>query len=321
MIIHNFDGLPAAHDKIAVWCDGRSGLHGVAFGGYETRQDSVLSLLEAAERQPHARPVRAPADPHQRPTGQHRPGRPPLVRVLHGAGVRRRGGPRLRVLPVAGGGHRRLRRDVPRRGRSRRAPGRARRRRLDRQHAEQSRARRPAPAGPAASGSAGRPRSRVGPGSVPYAAELGGRECTLAAGPGEALGGAHRRRGRGIQRTAQGAPPQRPAGADPGPALARVVLGRARAVGEPHTGGARSVRPRSSGAMGEGTSDEAARIGRAGQELAQRLLTRRCAVEQWARTLSEAARRPVEAWAPPALLELLTPVLSHFGAPTGALAR
>jgi len=50
MIIHCTDELPAAHDKIVVWNDGRSGLRCVAFGGYETRQESVLKLLEAAER-------------------------------------------------------------------------------------------------------------------------------------------------------------------------------------------------------------------------------------------------------------------------------
>src|ERR1700709_175686 len=50
MIIHSTDKLPVAHDKIVVWCDGRTGLHCVAFGSYETRQDSVIRLLEAAER-------------------------------------------------------------------------------------------------------------------------------------------------------------------------------------------------------------------------------------------------------------------------------
>ena len=63
---------------------------------------------------------------------------------------------------------------------------------------------------------------------------------------------------------------------------------------------------------------QAVRIGRAGQQLTQRLLTRRSAVEQWARTLSEAARTPTRAWAPPALLAALTPVLSRFGVPREA---
>jgi hypothetical protein len=51
MIIHSTEELPAALDKIVIWSDGRNGLECVPFGGYETRQQSVLSLLEAAERQ------------------------------------------------------------------------------------------------------------------------------------------------------------------------------------------------------------------------------------------------------------------------------
>jgi hypothetical protein len=50
MIIHSTEELPAALDKMVIWSDGRNGLECVAFGGYETRQQSVLSLLEAAER-------------------------------------------------------------------------------------------------------------------------------------------------------------------------------------------------------------------------------------------------------------------------------
>jgi hypothetical protein len=60
---------------------------------------------------------------------------------------------------------------------------------------------------------------------------------------------------------------------------------------------------------------EAARIGRAGQELARRVLTRASAVTQWARTLSSAAQTPSNAWASPVLLEALTPVLRKYGVP------
>ena len=47
MIIHSVENLPAALDKIVIWSDGRDGLQCIPFGGYETRQESVLSLLEA----------------------------------------------------------------------------------------------------------------------------------------------------------------------------------------------------------------------------------------------------------------------------------
>jgi hypothetical protein len=50
MIIHRAEELPAAHDKIVIWSDAQTGLHGVPFGGYETRQESVLTLLELTER-------------------------------------------------------------------------------------------------------------------------------------------------------------------------------------------------------------------------------------------------------------------------------
>ena len=59
---------------------------------------------------------------------------------------------------------------------------------------------------------------------------------------------------------------------------------------------------------------EAADIGRAGQKLAQQLLTRRAAVEQWARILTDAPPQPAHDWAPVALQERLQPVLRRLGA-------
>lgn len=60
---------------------------------------------------------------------------------------------------------------------------------------------------------------------------------------------------------------------------------------------------------------EAARIGRAGQELAGRLLTRSSAVEQWRQVMTAHAElRSAHDWAPPALRESLGPVLRRLGA-------
>jgi hypothetical protein len=58
---------------------------------------------------------------------------------------------------------------------------------------------------------------------------------------------------------------------------------------------------------------EAEEIGRAGQKLAQQLLTRRSAVERWARVLTDAAGHSVHDWAPTALREELEPVLRRLG--------
>lgn len=52
---------------------------------------------------------------------------------------------------------------------------------------------------------------------------------------------------------------------------------------------------------------EAEQIGRAGQKLAQRLLTRASAVAEWGRTLSVAGQTGTDGWAPQALLDDLTP--------------
>ncbi len=59
--------------------------------------------------------------------------------------------------------------------------------------------------------------------------------------------------------------------------------------------------------------DEAARIGQAGQRLAQGLLTRSAAVAEWARVLSEAALAPDPAWAPPRVRAVLAPTLRALG--------
>jgi hypothetical protein len=59
---------------------------------------------------------------------------------------------------------------------------------------------------------------------------------------------------------------------------------------------------------------EAAAIGRAGQKQAQQLLTRRSAVEHWAGVLTDAARQPPRGWAPVALQDALEPLLLRLGA-------
>jgi Glycosyl transferase family 90 len=56
----------------------------------------------------------------------------------------------------------------------------------------------------------------------------------------------------------------------------------------------------------------AAQIGRASQDMAQRVLTRNSAVEQWAATLSSTAQTPPDAWASLALVEALSPDVRHF---------
>jgi hypothetical protein len=58
---------------------------------------------------------------------------------------------------------------------------------------------------------------------------------------------------------------------------------------------------------------EAANIGRAGQKLAQQLLTRRSAAERWSRVLTDAAAQPRDGWAPEALQTALQPVLRRLG--------
>ncbi len=59
---------------------------------------------------------------------------------------------------------------------------------------------------------------------------------------------------------------------------------------------------------------KAEQIGRAGRDLARRLLTRTSAVEQWARAMRTASGHPAQGWAPPPLREALKPVLRRLGA-------
>ena len=59
---------------------------------------------------------------------------------------------------------------------------------------------------------------------------------------------------------------------------------------------------------------EAAAIGRAGRKLAQQLLTRRAAAQHWAEVLADASRQPPHGWAPVALQEALEPALQRLGA-------
>jgi hypothetical protein len=58
--------------------------------------------------------------------------------------------------------------------------------------------------------------------------------------------------------------------------------------------------------------NEAAQIGRAGQKLAQRLLTRTSAVNEWARILWLAAQTRHNPWTSPDLQEALTPVMREL---------
>jgi len=59
---------------------------------------------------------------------------------------------------------------------------------------------------------------------------------------------------------------------------------------------------------------EALRIGQAGQDLARRFLTRTNAVEQWARTLAHPQTTAPRGWTSPALQDALSPVLRRLGA-------
>ncbi len=60
---------------------------------------------------------------------------------------------------------------------------------------------------------------------------------------------------------------------------------------------------------------EAARIGSAAQKVAQQLLTRASAAEQWGRYLAIAATSDSSSWAPDAVREELSPLLRRLGAP------
>jgi hypothetical protein len=319
MIIHDVDGLPAAHDKIAVWCDGRTGLHCVAFGGYETRQDSVVSLLEAAERQrsldafgpllihTNDQPVSTVQDGHRSYAFCTAPGyvdvavpdfvfcRWPEVGIDDYDETCRamaEAGERPAEIDVVGWI-----------GSTQSNPVRGVLHRLGQEH-----------------------RDLLDIDGVEWVRVPSRTQLSSAAGNARSLPDQARRWGALID--VEG-------GAYSGRLKLLLHSGRPVLIQdrpwhewfwdelvpwENHIPVQRDLSDLVSRARWvKEHLHEAARIGRAGQELAQRLLTRRGAVEQWARTLSEAARRPAEAWAPPALLELLSPVLSHFGAPTGEL--
>lgn len=60
--------------------------------------------------------------------------------------------------------------------------------------------------------------------------------------------------------------------------------------------------------------DEAAAIGRAGQAFAQAHLTRQAAVERWAQTITDVVNDPAPEYGPPVVRAVLDPVLSQLGA-------
>ena len=49
MVIHDVEKVALAYDKILVWKDA-VGLQAIPFGGYESRQPSVRSLLDRVNR-------------------------------------------------------------------------------------------------------------------------------------------------------------------------------------------------------------------------------------------------------------------------------
>jgi len=318
MIIDCTDELPAAHDKIVVWNDGRSGLRCVAFGGYETRQESVLKLLEAAERghtldalgplliHTNDKPVSTVQDGYRSYAFCTAPG---YVDVAVPDFVFCRW-PEVGIDDydeacgaVAEAGQQPAERDVVGWiGTTQSNPVREALHRLGLDHPDlleiqqvewirvPSRTRLSSAAGNAL--------------SLPEQARRWGALIDVE-------GGAYSGRLKLLLHSG------------------RPVLIQDRPWHEwfwdelvpwenyiPVQRDLSDLVPRARWVKEH--SEEAARIGRAGQRLAQRLLTTSCAVEQWARTLSEAARESTKVWAPPALLEALTPVLSHFGAPSAA---
>ena len=319
MIIHSTDPLPVLHDKMVIWSDDRRRLHCVAFGGYETRQESVMSLLEAAERRSplgvfgpllihtNDQPVSRVEDGYRSyafctAAGYVDVAVPDFVfcrwpevgiddydetcRAVAAAGVDR--AERDVVGWIGNVESHPVRKVLHQLGSDHRDL-------LDVQAVEWVRV----PSRTQLDSAAGNARS------LPEQASRWGALIDVE-------GGAYSGRLKLLLHSG------------------RPVLIQDRpwhewfwdelVPWENHIPVQRDLSDLASRARWvQEHPHEAARIGRAGQELAQRLLTRRCAVEQWARTLSEAARRPPEAWAPPGLLELLTPVLSDFGAPTGAL--
>jgi Glycosyl transferase family 90 len=316
MIIHETEPLAAAHDKIVIWSDGRSGLHGVAFGGYETRQQSVLRLLEGAER---LRPVDALG---------------PLVIHTNDQPVSsEKDGFRSYAFCTAAGFV-----DVavpdfvfcrwPEVG-------------ID-DYDDTCRALAEAGAQPAELdlvGWIGNTLSHPVRGVLhqlgqdhPDLLDIQGVDWVrvptrllLDSAAGNALSMPEQaQRWSGLIDVEGGAYSGR----------LKMLLHSGRPVliqdrpwhewfwdqlvpWENHIPVRRDLSDLLERARWvQDYPAEAAQIGRAGQELAQRLLTRSSAVKQWARTLADAARHPAEAWAPPHLAAVLSPILSDMGAPT-----
>jgi hypothetical protein len=310
MIIHITDELPAAHDKIVIWSDGSGGLHCVPLGGYETRQDSVLSLLQAAERH-HTLDAFGPLLIHtnDQPVSTVQDGyrsyafctAPGYVDVAVPDFVFCRW-PEVGIddydetcRAVADAGEHPARLDVVGWiGNILSNPVRAVLHRLglahpdlvDVQGIEWIRVPSRTQLGSAAGNALSLPEQVSRWGALidveggAYSGRLklllhSGRPVLIQDRPW------HEWFWDELVPWENHIPVQRDLS---------DLISRARWVKE--------------------HPDEAARIGRAGQQLAQRLLTTRSAVEQWARTLSDAALSPTKDWAPPALLETLTPILN-----------
>jgi len=320
MIIHRTDELPAAHDKIVVWSDGRSGLQCVPFGGYETRQESVLSLLEAAERDhtldalgpllihTNDQPVSTVRDRYRSYAFCTAPG---YVDVAVPDFVFWRW-PEVGIddydetcRAVAAAGEHPAERDVVGWiGTTQSNPARAVLHRLGQEHPDLLDIR-----------------------SVEWVRDPSRLQLSSAAGNALSLPEQANRWGALID--VEG-------GAYSGRLKLLLHSGRPVLIQdrpwqewfwdelvpwENHIPVRRDLSDLIARARWvKKHAEEAAQIGRAGQALAQRLLTRTAAVERWARTLSEAARTPAKSWAPPALLEALTPVLGHVGVPPWSLA-
>jgi len=320
MIIHSTDELPAAHDKIVIWNDGRNGLHGVAFGGYETRQESVLSLLEAAER---AHPVDAFG-----PLLIHTNDQP--ISTVHD-------GYRAYAFCTAEGYV-----DVavpdfvfcrwPEVG-------------ID-DYDRTCRALAEAGEHPAeldVVGWIGNILSHPVRGVLhqlglehPDLLEIQGVEWVRVPSRTQLDSAAGNARSLPEQAARWGALIDVEGGAYSGRLKLLLHSGRPVLIQdrpwhewfwdelvpwENHIPVKRDLSDLVARARWvKENPQEAAQIGRAGQQLAQRLLTRTRAVEQWSRTLAEAASEPATAWAPPSLLQELTPILRDLGVPAGSLS-
>jgi len=318
MIIHSVENLPAALDKIVIWSDGRDGLQCIPFGGYETRQESVLSLLEAAERD-------HPLDPFG-PLLVHTNDQP-ISRAEDGyctysfCTARRYVDvavpdfvfwrwPEVGIndfdetcRDIAAAGEHPAERDVVGWiGNIESHPVRGVLHRLGLEHPDLLDIR-----------------------SVEWVRVPS--RTQLSASAGNALGLPEQVRRWGALIDVEG-------GAYSGRLKLLLHSGRPVLIQdrpwqewfwdelvpwENHIPVKRDLSDLDSRAQWvKDHPEDAARIGRAGQKLARRVLTRTSAVEQWARTLCDAAQTSVDAWAPPGLLEVMAPVLRRFGFPLGA---